>query len=310
MKGTVPAACFVVCLVMAGQNQPVFRTGVDAVTVDVSVHDGRNPVQGLSVSDFEIRDNGVPQKLLDVSRDTAPIDLSLLVDFSASLTFATYTLPGFFVGDHAKWLDEGVRGMVSLLRQGDRLQPLQLASNVRQVALPYVVNRQGDRRSHNRLERTSLFDAVVAGLMQPTEAGRRRLIVVLTDGVDSSSVLDYTVRADIMDRSEGVVHLVAVEQKTGVRMIVSDLVHRISGEPGDYDWILRDIATRTGGRFYSLGAEEPPASRLREALEEFRTRYVLRYIPAGVERSGWHDLVVTTPGKRYQIHARRGYFVH
>jgi hypothetical protein len=45
-------------------------------------------------------------------------------------------------------------------------------------------------------------------------------------------------------------------------------------------------------------------------VEEFRTRYVLRYIPAGVERSGWHDLVVTTPGKRYQIHARRGYFVH
>jgi hypothetical protein len=293
---------------LLGQTQPVFKSGVDAVTVDVSVQDGRNPVQGLSINDFELRDNGVPQKILDVSRDAAPIDLSLVIDLSASLTLATYTLPGFFIGGRDQWLHEGVRGVVALLKPGDRLQPLQLASNIRQVKLPYVVGRPATRGSHNRLERTSLFDGVVAVLMQPAEAGRRRLIIVLTDGIDSSSVLDYKIRADIMDRSEGVVHLVTVEQ-TQRNPQFADSIARVMSVVGDYDWILRDIASRTGGRFYTIGADEPPARRLREAVEEFRTRYVLRYVPTGVERTGSHDLVVTTPGKRYQIHARRGYFV-
>src|SRR5262245_16551118 len=65
-------------------QQPVFRSGVDSVTVDVAVLDGDRLVDGLTASDFEVRDNGVRQNVIDVAKDKFPITLELLLDVSAS----------------------------------------------------------------------------------------------------------------------------------------------------------------------------------------------------------------------------------
>src|SRR5262245_62425864 len=65
-----------VAVIRAGQ-QPIFRTGVDVVRVDVSVMNGLTPVAGLKAENFVVTDNGVPQTMDSVSLDTVPLNLML-----------------------------------------------------------------------------------------------------------------------------------------------------------------------------------------------------------------------------------------
>ena len=61
-------------------SQQVFKSGVDGVTVVVSVRSGNKPVPGLTAEDFELRDNGVAQAITSVAAEQVPLDLSLLLD--------------------------------------------------------------------------------------------------------------------------------------------------------------------------------------------------------------------------------------
>jgi hypothetical protein len=70
----------------AQQPSPVFRAGADVVTVDAAVQRDRRPVTGLKPADFELLDNGVPQEISDVAYERLPIDVTLVLDVSASVT--------------------------------------------------------------------------------------------------------------------------------------------------------------------------------------------------------------------------------
>ena len=65
---------------------PVFRAGADVVSVEASVRRERRPVIGLTAADFELLDNGVPQEITDVNYEKLPIDVTVLLDVSASVT--------------------------------------------------------------------------------------------------------------------------------------------------------------------------------------------------------------------------------
>jgi hypothetical protein len=77
----------------------------------------------------------------------------------------------------------------------------------------------------------------------------------------------------------------------------------------DHTPALREIADATGGRLYDLQAGDSFITPLREALTDFRTRYVLHYHPRGVPATGWHalDVHITRAGS-YDVRARRGYW--
>src|SRR5262245_60876996 len=70
----------------APHAQSAFRGRADVVVIDAAVHDGRKPVSGLTTDDFEIRDNGVVQRVLDVTRESAPLDVTITIDISGSMT--------------------------------------------------------------------------------------------------------------------------------------------------------------------------------------------------------------------------------
>jgi hypothetical protein len=70
----------------APHAQSVFRARTDIVVIDAAVHEGRKPVGGLTKDDFEIRDNGVVQRILDVSHEAAPLDVTITIDVSGSMT--------------------------------------------------------------------------------------------------------------------------------------------------------------------------------------------------------------------------------
>ena len=68
------------------ERAPVFRAGADVVTVDASVQNDRRPVTGLKAADFQLLDNGVAQEISEVAYEKLPIDVTLLLDVSASVT--------------------------------------------------------------------------------------------------------------------------------------------------------------------------------------------------------------------------------
>ena len=71
------AAAAAVALAQQAPSQPVFRAGVDAVMVDVSVQTSDRPVSGLTAADFQLRDNGVQQEIVVSTIDAVPVSLTV-----------------------------------------------------------------------------------------------------------------------------------------------------------------------------------------------------------------------------------------
>jgi VWFA-related protein len=158
---------------------------------------------------------------------------------------------------------------------------------------------------------TSLWDAVAMAAMRPVSAGTRRVVVVFTDGVDRSSVLDRATRLAVVDRSAATIQVVAtgslmvgyVETQTSPRLSDTSTRPMMSNVSA----AIGEITSRTGGTFFDLNESRSFLTALGAAIDEFRSRYILRFAPQGVAADGWHALTVTVPGKRYDVRARRGY---
>jgi hypothetical protein len=73
------------CATIAAQSKPTFRSGADAVRVDVLVTDRNRPIAGLTTADFELRDNNVPQTIEAVAIEDVPVSLMLVLDTSSSV---------------------------------------------------------------------------------------------------------------------------------------------------------------------------------------------------------------------------------
>ena len=70
---------------LLGQS-PRFRAGVAVVRVDALVTGGGGrPITGLTAANFELRDNGVPQRIIDISQESLPLNLFTLLDLSGSV---------------------------------------------------------------------------------------------------------------------------------------------------------------------------------------------------------------------------------
>jgi hypothetical protein len=294
------------------ERQVVFRTTADAVTIDVSVNDGRRPVRGLAMTDFEILDAGVSQDVIGLSFDNLPLDITFLTDVSYSITAAPTAnigWPGFFATPGFDGVSTGMTSVLRSLRPTDRIQSIGFAATARHLprANPMTLEVPGLDRY---LGRTAFLDAVAMALMTPTEPGRRRVIVAITDAKDNASLLDNQTRLRVIDRSDAVVHLVAFGRRDARPSIghpTMDVAWTHIPE-SRFDDFLSDLVERTGGRFMPLMPGEEFASLLASAIDEFRTRYVLQYIPRGVPATGWHPVEVRVKGKKnYDIRARRGY---
>ena len=278
-------------------QEPVFRSTSDAVVVDVSVRRQGRPVSNLTAADFAITDNGVSQTVSDLSIEALPTELAVLIDRSASIDRATESR-----------VRAAIAVLPAMLAEGDRLELLRFASVVRTVKSADELDTVEPRA----LAHTALFDSLVTVLMQPLGPGWRRVVIVLTDGTDTASMLGYSVRTAVLDRTPAVVHLMTIAESR-LPGVLSGPTERVFQKPnrlGDeaYSWVLRDVVNRTGGRFYDVmpGADLVPT--FRAAIDEFRTRYLLRYTPVGVAQVGWHDLKVTVRGTGYDVRHRFGYW--
>ena len=288
---TVSLAC--ATLGAAAMPQQTYSAQVDGVSVTVAVHDGRRGVSGLRAGDFELRDNGVPQHLTSVTVESTPIDLTLVLDTSSSMSGG---LLDRFVAD--------VRAVERMLGETDRAALLTFSSSARMAAPLRARQALASAAELAPAGSTAFYQALVAALLSETTAGRPHLVLALSDGDDNISLLDGADVRDLARRSETVLYVVL---RGTLRASGSRVGWLAFKGPGDLS-PLEEAAAITGGEMRREKPDASAAALFKQVVDDFKAGYVLRYTPSGVAPGGWHDLAVTVKNARYTVRARRGYF--
>jgi VWFA-related protein len=268
----------------ATTQDSAFRIAAEAVVVDVAVYRGSTPVTDLTAADFEVLDAGVPQTIADLSRETLPIDATLVIDLSQSVRASLLEA-----------LTRTVEQIQQSLRPADRATVITFDERIRE-RLPASATPVETAAPRARLGLTSLFDAIASALPHQPELGRRSLIMAFTDGFDTASFLDASTVLEMAKRASPAVFSIALTPA--------------SLGPGleQHERFFEELADLTGGRFTKVRSDAEVGPAFLQGLDEFRSGYVLRYAPRGVAARGWHEIVVKVkrPG-RYEVRARRGY---
>ena len=277
----------------AGQ-QPAFRSRIDLVAVDVSVHFRDQPILGLKAEDFEVLDNGVRQEIVDVRYGSLPIDITLAVDL------------GFTSSDFASKLRKGVNDQVSRFEKQDRVRLLLFNSKVPRATEFTTDAGVIDRALREaRAGGQSPFADVVGDALAPaTPTDRRHLVIFVTDGAFSSSA-KAEILLDVARRSRATMSIIMpIPIPKGNGELVQITPSPTQRERSDS---LHALAKETGGIVTWMSPGADVGRTLRVMIEDFRASYVLYFAPRGVEPTGLHTLQVTVKRPDARVKARRAY---
>ena len=288
-----------------GQAPARFSSGTAAVRVDALVTSGNRPVTGLKASDFELRDNGVLQRISDVSQETLPLNVFCVLDVSGSVG-----------GQPLARLKKASASLVGTLRERDRAALMTFADRL-VLHSPLTGDTARLRTLLDGMVaggHTSFVDAAFAGLALREFDDGRALMLLFSDGEDTASWLRAEPVLEAARRTDVVIYPVTIR-----RMMLVTSYSMSNFAPSGYrqqrmvarndtpEKLLEALADETGGRVIYLENDETLEATFVQVLSEFRQRYVLSYSPSNVSTEGWHTLDVSVVGKRAQVKARRGY---
>ena len=256
-----------------------FSSRALGVRVDVLVTDGRTPVAGLTAADFELRDNGILQTIDVVDTSDIPVNAILALDTSASTA-----------GQRQKDLVAAGEALLDGLKPDDRAA-LTTFSHAVSPGLALTSDLSEVRRALRRIEPdggTAIMDGAYVALAATLAQSGRSLVVVCTDGYDTSSWLQPGEVLESAKRSNAVVYAVTAAQ-----------ARRRSP--------LKDLADATGGNMLEVRSSADLRGAFQKILQDFRSRYVLSYSPQGVSVEGFHRLDVRVKRRGLTVKARPGY---
>jgi VWFA-related protein len=270
---------------VVAQAPPTFRGGVNMVAVGVSVRERGLPVVGLTAADFQLRDNGVDQQVIDVSYEKLPADVTVALDVSQSVT-----------GEVLESMRRAVTQLSGDLAANDRLKLLTFNMRIQRV-LSFDDDRTTAGAALARASAagtTSLLDTLSVALMAPQPADRRHLTIMFSDGLDTTSVTDS---ATI---------LTLVRQRTATVTLVLPPSGAM-GEEAPVRKFYEQIAAETGGLVVFMRPTDDLGPTFRRVLSDFQASYVLHFRPTGVTPGGNHSLDVKVKRGGVDVRARRSY---
>jgi Ca-activated chloride channel family protein len=282
-------------LVAAGVSAQRIRSGIDLVSLNVTVMDGTKYVTDLEEDAFEVFEDGVKQDLSFFSRVQQPIALAVLLDTSNSMEERLPTAQEAAVGFANRLRPVDAMEVVAFNSQVDIVQPM--TNEV--AALERAI------RSTTVNGSTSLYNAIYVSLKglkkaraQSAEEIRRQAIVVLSDGDDTSSMMPYEEVLDLAKRSETAIYAIGLRQ--------NDM-----GRPRfkEAEFVLRQLSQETGGRAFFINSVTELPKIYQHISEELASQYSLAYTSKNRVRNGaWRriDVRVSRPG--LTARTRRGYF--
>lgn len=274
-----------------------FRTAVDLVSLNVSVTDaGGHHISGLSADDFVVFEDGRPQSLSYFASLRTPLSVSLLIDTSSSME---QQLPV---------AQQAAIDFVSRLRPGDVAAVVDFDSRV-EVREPFTSDRQALETAIHDMRAggaTALYNAVYISLRQvaaikadTAEAVRRHVIVVLSDGEDTSSLVTFDQLLDLVRRSQTAIYPISL---TGDSPAASRNNQAAT-------FALKQLAQETGGRLLMAKRADELTGIYSQISDELTSQYVLGYISSNPRRDGgWRKLAVRIQRPSLIPRTRPGYY--
>jgi Ca-activated chloride channel family protein len=276
---------------------PTFRSGVDMVTVAAVVRDKKGRlVPSLTRDQFQVLDRGELRQIKDFRPDRAPVSLAMLFDASGSMSVArNVDAAKRAAGDLMEWLEAG-RDEHALFAFDTRFMELQGFSS-----LPSDI--QGSLNQVEPFGMTSLFDAIAETARRAAaRGGAHRAVVVLTDGIDTSSRLTMDQVAGLASAIDVPVYILAVVSPLDHPGIAGALTANPTGPlAGD----LANLAASTGGGLFISSTAEDSLAAARDIVTELRHQYLIAFEPG--TQPGWHPLEIRVRDSKLTVRARSGY---
>jgi VWFA-related protein len=282
----------------AAEGQPVFHSAADVVTIHASVRDKRGrPLTGLNVDDFEVLDNGQTRPILSLHSDVrSPITVAILVDMSGSMR----------MGSKIDLTRRTFEAVLSQLRAGqDEVELLTFDSELheRRGFTQDIDSLRGALTEFEAFGTTSLYDATAETARRIAQRpATHKAIIVLTDGVDTSSTLTGPEVSGLASSIDVPVYVVATVSAGDQRAMIDDADR--TRKAGAVD--LRDLAEWTGGQLVFSGTLADTAAVTSSLIAELRQQYVLA-IEAASGRQ-WRRLGIHVKDPKANVRARSGYF--
>jgi len=296
----------------AEDELPSIKVDVDLVNVLASVRDKKGMlIPSLEKADFTILEDGKPQPIKYFTRESdLPLTIGLLVDVSrsqenligieqnAASQFFSQVLrkkdEAFLIsfGEESELLQD-YTGSPRLLQEG--LKGLRVSSGVGGLG-PGPVPTAGGPRG------TVLYDAVYLAASEKlrTEVGRK-VIVVITDGVDEGSRLSINQAVEAAQKADAVIYSIDYQDP--------HFYGPFGGFGGGGEIALRKMSDETGGHVYKVDRRVTLEQVFKELQDEMRSQYSIAYTPTNDRKDGsYRKLEIKLSNKDYKAQARKGYY--
>jgi Ca-activated chloride channel homolog len=280
---------------LQAQQGPSFRSHIDLVLLNVTVlGPGGRYAAELLPDDFQILEQGRPQELAFFSPAKVPLSVSLVLDTSSSMDAQMPQAKQAAMDFIAKLRPDDVAEVVTFDSRVEVLQPLTSDRALLETAI------QRMRASGS----TALYNAVYIVLrqlarMKPQSGDelRRHVIVVLSDGEDTSSLVTYEQVLDSAKRSQTVIYAIGLG-------LEESPTRRSDGE-----FALRQLSQETGGRLFMPKTSGDLQGVYSQITNELTSQYVLGYLSSNARADGaWRQVAVTVRRPNLQARTRTGYY--
>src|SRR5215469_3165086 len=293
---------------LLAQDQPTtLKVDVDVVSILASVRDKKNAlIPSLQKEDFTVLEDGKPQTIKYFTKETdLPLTIGLLVDVSRSqenlIDIERRAASQFFsqvlrkkdlaflmsFGEESELLQD-YTGSPRLLTDGlGQLRVSGGAGGIHPGPVPTISQQRG----------TVLFDAIYLAATEKLkgEVGRK-VIVVITDGVDQGSKLNRNQAIEAAQKADAVIYSIDYEDPR---------YHGMWGPSGEGD--LKKMSDETGGHVYKVDRKNTLDVVFKELQDEMRSQYSIGYTPANDTKDGsYRKIDIRLSSKDMKVQARKG----
>jgi Ca-activated chloride channel family protein len=312
-----------------------FKSGVELINVTATVSDASGRfVSGLTLEDFAVYEDDQPQAVTHFSAERVPVSLGIAVDTSGSMA-------GTKMQEAQSALD---KFLYELLDQRDEIF-LYRFSNYPALLQDWTTDRQLLTRAIGRLTAnggTAMYDAVAEAIpLAQKGQNRKKALLVISDGNDTSSRTSIVPLKQIIRESEVLVYAIGIDGE-GESTFRTPPTPRVpipmpfpfpprggrgrgsypptggGGGGGGYprggrndDRVnvaaLRDMTDDSGGRTEIIRDARDLNPSTASIADELSKQYYLGYPSTGKKDGRWHDIRVEVKNKQYRVRARRGY---
>ena len=281
----------------AGENDraDAFKSRVDLVTVDVCVRDAAGRfLPTLSADDFLILENGSAQRVTFLTPgDALPLRVVLVIDVSNSMA-----------GAKLRRARDAALQFASRLGPQDQLEIIAFNQKA-SIAVSFEDDRASAGAALQKIAAggmTALNEALLVAASELRRARKaygteaREVVIVLSDGEDTSSVIGFE-------------EVLRALRTSGALVYTLSLRTNAMGEWLGANWPLLQLAADTGGRAMAVPRLAALESLYNDIETEVRHLYRLGYVSSNNSRDGkWRALSVRLRSGDGRIQARSGYY--